>query len=452
LGHFTNFIVCSLRPKSQIYEAMMAQDWVGSLLSAIARCSHDTCGASAMVVAIAVPGLIGFGALGAETGLWYTIKLRNQSAADAAAISAAYELIAGRANVTEDVTRAASEAAAQNGYTGITPAVVHPYSDGIVSNGVAVTLQQTQGASLASPFLPGVTIASKAVAVIKVLDNPCILARAVDVVSSSSLNVPNCSVAANSTSTSAIDLQDGTGSIAAATLVTRGEISFAGNPIDPSAPPSQFILSSRPMIGAPAITDPYASTLTHAFLTSGMPQTCAAGPPYAANSQICGGLSVDGATVDLMPGTYWITDGDLTLQSSAGLKCSTCDGANGTGVTIILTTGKAGIVGNVQIPSGTTVTLQAPDSGRFAGLLFVQDALATSSGSSALEAGANIHVTGLLYFPNTTVSFRGNPSATCTVLIANRVVIVGNSNLTTSRCRRAGLTKLPRVRTVALAE
>jgi len=33
-----------------------------------------------------------------------------------------------------------------------------------------------------------------------------------------------------------------------------------------------------------------------------------------------------------------------------------------------------------------------------------------------------------------------------------RVVIKGNSNLTTSRCTRAGLTKLPRVRTVALAE
>ena len=77
-------------------------------------------------MAITLPVLIGFGSLGAETGLWYTIKRQNQSAADAAAISAAYEVIAGKTNLTADLTPAASEAAAQNGYTGTAPMVVHP--------------------------------------------------------------------------------------------------------------------------------------------------------------------------------------------------------------------------------------------------------------------------------------------------------------------------------------
>jgi Putative Flp pilus-assembly TadE/G-like len=440
---------------------MMWRYLARSLSSAIAWILHDDRGISGTVVAIALPGLIGIGALGAETGLWYTIKLRNQSAADAAAISAAYEVLAGKTDVTGDLTPAASEAATQNRYTGSTPAVVHPYSDGVVSNGVAVTLQQAQGALLASLFLPGVTVASKAVAVIKVLDNSCVLALAADstgveVVSSSSLNVPNCSVAANSTSTSAIDLQDGTSSIAAATLVTRGEISFAGNPIDPAAPPPGFVLNSRPLIGAPAITDPYANTLTHTFLTGGIPQTCAAGPPYPANSQICGGLPVDGTTVDLLPGTYWITDGDLTLQSNAGLKCSTCDSANGTGVTIILTMGTAGIVGNVKIPSSATVTLQAPNSGTYSGLLFVQDPLAISSGGTtpdnAFLGGPAMSLTGLLYFPTTTVAFAGNPGPPCTVLISYKAVIQGNSNFTRAGCSSAGLTILPTVNTVALGE
>ena len=67
-----------------------------SLSGAIARIFHDNSGASAALVAIALPALIGFGALGAETGVWFTIKLQNQSAADAAAISAAYEIIAGK--------------------------------------------------------------------------------------------------------------------------------------------------------------------------------------------------------------------------------------------------------------------------------------------------------------------------------------------------------------------
>jgi len=63
---------------------------------AIARIFRDTRGASATIVAIALPVLIGFGALGAETGVWFTFKLRSQSAADAAALAAAYEVIAGR--------------------------------------------------------------------------------------------------------------------------------------------------------------------------------------------------------------------------------------------------------------------------------------------------------------------------------------------------------------------
>ena len=256
----------------------MAQDWVGSLLSAIARCSHDTCGASAMVVAIAVPGLIGFGALGAETGLWYTIKLRNQSAADAAAISAAYEVIAGKTDIAGELTPAASEAATHNGYTGTTPAVIYPYSDSVVRNGVAVTLHQTQGALLSSLFLPGVTIATKAVAVIKVFDNPCILALAttgtdIAVGAFSSLDMPTCSVAANSTSTNSIDIQSSTGSITAVTLVTPGEVSLNGSPINPAAPPPEFTLTSQPVIGAPTITDPYAGTLTHIFDTTGIPTT-----------------------------------------------------------------------------------------------------------------------------------------------------------------------------------
>jgi len=141
------------------------------------------------------------------------------------------------------------------------------------------------------------------------------------------------------------------------------------------------------------------------------------------------------------------------------LKCSTCGGANG--VTIILTTTNtaSGNVGNVNIASGATVTLQAPNSGSFSGMLFIQDLASAigagvtyTSGGSSLQGGPTMNLTGLLYFPGTSVQFQGNPSATCTVLIMERVVIKGNSNLTTSRCRRAGLTKLPGVRTVALAE
>ena len=430
-----------------------------SMPTTIARFLLDGRGVSATMIAVAFPVLIGFGTLGAETGLWYTIKRQNQSAADAAAISAAYEVIAGKTNITKDLTPAASEAAAQNGYTGAPPLVVHPYSDTIVNNGVAVTLQQTQPALLASLFLPSVTIATKAVAVIKVLNNPCILALEttgtdIEVGASSSLDVPNCSVAANSTGRNSIDIQSNTGSITATTLVTRGEISFLGNPVDPIAPPPEFALASRPLIGAPSVADPYASKLNHTFLTSRMPTPCATWtgvPPIAPYCYDQMQFSA-GAVIDLTPGVYYVTNGNFSVASGAAVTCTTCNGAKG--VTVILTTlnPNGGTIGNVQIPSGSSVTLQAPNSGTFSGLLFIQDRLLLPSGASLLEGEDKMSLTGLLYLPNSVVDFSGNPNATCTVLIANQVAIGGISSFNTLQCKAAGLNRLPAVSTVTLAE
>ena len=125
-------------------------------------------------------------------------------------------------------------------------------------------------------FCPGVTIASTAVAVIEVLNNPCILALGtnstdVEIAASTRLDMPDCSVAANSISSTAIELRSSTSAVAAATLVTAGEISLQGTPIDPAAPPPQFALSSPAMIGAASVADPYAGILSHGFLIAGMP-------------------------------------------------------------------------------------------------------------------------------------------------------------------------------------
>src|SRR6266849_5819469 len=94
----------------------------------------DERGAAAVLVAIALPVLFAFGALAINSGLWFTMKRQNQSAADAAALSAAYEVMAGTANATP----AATQAATQNGWvnTGTAPAVNVAYSDAVVPSGV----------------------------------------------------------------------------------------------------------------------------------------------------------------------------------------------------------------------------------------------------------------------------------------------------------------------------
>ena len=478
-------------PPEQLRLAINASaDFVRSLCGVIARILRDTTGATAAIVAIALPGLIGMSALGVETGIWFAIKLQNQSAADAAAISAAYEVIAGKSNVTGGLTAAADEEAGRNGYKGSVPEVLTPYSDGIVTNGIAVTLQQSQGTLLAAMFLSGVTIANTAVAVIEALDNPCILALGtsstdVEIAASAQLDMPNCSVAANSISSTAIELRSSTSSVAAATLVTAGEISLQGIPINPAAPPPEFTLSSPAMIGAPSVADPYAGALTHAFLVAGMPATpncisktsgyvtiyagdCAISGKsltdpqilLSANTRISGSWRItSGQTIDLSPGTYWVT-GNLTLQSRAVLKCSTCDDTKGAGVTIVLTA-QTSKIGVVSMASNAALTLNAPNSGRFAGLAIIQDSNSLPPGTTYSSSQSTIGGTpgailnGLVYFPNSSMTFHGAPSATgpqCLLLVVKTLNIDAASRLEVSGCSGAGLGNLPVIDTVAVAE
>jgi hypothetical protein len=420
------------------------------------------------MIAAALPVLIGFETLGVETGLWYLIKVRNQSAADTAAVAAAYEIIAGKTDLTSDLTPAASAAATQNGYTGTAPEIVYPYSDSVVTSGVAVSLQQTERV-FGSTFLPSVTITSKAVAVVGVLDNVCVLALSttgtgIEVNNASHLDATGCAVAGNSTSPNAIDIRSSTGRLGASTLSTPGEISLLGNPIDPAAPPLEFSPTPRTLIGALSTANPYAKTLTHAFLSSQIPAAPAAvnaiwsaGTTPVSPGHYIGGMSVAlKAHVDLAPGVYYVTEGDFSISSGATVTCSTCGGD--TGVTIILTSTNttAASVRNFQIASGAKVILRAPNSGSFSGLLFIQDPLALPSGGNApdsvLAGGSRMRLTGLLYFPTTKVRFQGNPGATCTLLIANRVVTNGSAGFAVSGCAGAGLSGMPAIYTAALVE
>jgi hypothetical protein len=463
---------------------------VRSLWGAFARIFHDKTGTTATIVAIALPCLIGMSALGVETGVWFTIKLQNQSAADAAAISAAYQVIAGKTDAAVDLTAAAGEAAKRNGYKGSAPAVLTHYSDGIVTNGIAVRLQQSQGALLAAMFLSDVAITNTAVAVIEVLDNPCILALGtsstdVEIAASALLDMPNCSVAANSISSTAIDLHSSSSAVEAATLVTAGEISLRGTPIDPAAPPPEFALSSPAMIGAPSAADPYVGTLTHTFLIAGMPRTptcISKSTDYPriytgnctisgksltepqilllANTRISGSWQITSSqTVDLSPGTYWIT-GNLTLQSGAVLKCSTCDNTKGTGVTIILTA-QTSKIGSVSVASSAMLTLNAPHSGPFAGLAIIQDSNGLPPGTTYTSSHSTIGgapgatLNGLVYFPNSSLTFHGAPSGTgpqCLLLVVKTVAIDAVSRLEAGGCTGAGLGNLPAIASVAVAE
>jgi hypothetical protein len=320
-----------------------------------------------------IAALIGFTGLGVETGLWYAIKRQNQSAADVAALSGAFELLAGQGSglsatqVYPNICGFAQRDATRNGFTFAsftcptsTPACTSPSSGqmcannppvlggpGVLgnTNAVEVILAQQQNALFASLYLANVTIDTRAVAVISVLDQACVLAldpsasNAILIKGNPTLNMPNCSIVADSTSSSAIHLQ-GSASIIADTLVTAGGVDTTGNP--------SFTLNKPAQTHAPKVLDPYdpqnctTLCLTHTFLTTGMPTAppcvkmgatfngncvvsgstinAAGNVTLSANTQITGPWNIKNETVDLSPGTYWVTDGDLNLQANGVLE------------------------------------------------------------------------------------------------------------------------------------
>jgi len=79
------------------------------------RFARDRQGAVALAVAVLLPVLIGFAGIGVEVGMWFAVQRQNQSAADAAAISAALEYAAQIENgVTTNPAAAAAISAGYN--------------------------------------------------------------------------------------------------------------------------------------------------------------------------------------------------------------------------------------------------------------------------------------------------------------------------------------------------
>ena len=565
--------------RSRTARQVMPNYFACSLRSPIGRVWRDERGVSAIMVALSLTVLVGFAGLGVETGLWYSIKRQNQSAADAAALSAAYEILAGNTNLEINLIPAATRAATQNGYTGNTPVVTYPYNDAIVNNAVGVKLEKPQATLLTGLFLPSVTIETKAVARVFPAAPGCILTLShtgedVEVSGSSTLSAPDCSVMAASTDNCAINDHDQGGSITAKYLITAGQVSYGQGctVFNPTSPPAN--LSAGLMTGVPSqqFTDPYGSQsgttyftnpcdgtsgyLSHAFLTCNMPATAACivdttvtSSPYAGPARFCpsspgkAALPIKNTTVDLVPnnggigsltltspnnsnytgtpnvtfsggggsgatavvtmsgnlakgqgqvasitvtpgsgytnpvtvnisgggctppkcatataqasnGVFWITDGDLALDSNGVLECTTCNASTGAGVTIIFTAGPANKIGAPTMQSNPTIdNLNAPTSGTYTSLLMVQDTVpgANYTTTAQFQGTPGQTLSGLIYTPNSNLSFQGNPSLTdnCLLVVANQLTLAGNSGLAAGGC--PATFPLPEVKNVALA-
>ncbi len=386
----------------------------------LARLLRDSVGSVLVYAAIAAPVLIGAAALSVDIGLWYANKRLAQSAADSAALAGSLEVIRSGGDASL-ISAIALSNAATNGFTtgrGDTITVNYPPASGPnVGSTVAVeVIVSRPGRRLLSQVLFGgnTNIVARAVATADI-NNSCVWA--LNPSSPSSLRVSgnaqvllNCGILINSASATGL-FQSGSGCIEASVIKVVGGYSVAC--ADPN-----------PLAGVTAFQDPLAA----------LPAPTYGACDFSANITVNGG-----DTRRLTPGTYCGKikvsangtlefDPGLYVLDGAGLDVSGQGTVTGTDVSFYLTQ-NSGVPDAITISGGATVTLSADDGGPLPGILFYHDRNSAGNVTHRFTGGANMELSGVLYFPSQTLSFSGgsNLNDSQVMIIADTVEFTGST-------------------------
>ena len=416
----------------------------------------DRKGATAITVAFALTGIAGMAGLATEASDWYLTSRKMQSAADAAAFSAATALAAGESKT--DFTNEAKYVAASAGYNftagtnSVSVTVNNPPATGSHTSdnkAVEVLISQPQTPLLSGLFLSsGPTIKARSVATAAINGTGCVLAldrgNVVDATDTGNgtLNLTNCAIYINSDDPTGALTMTGNATINAAGAYITGGVSTTGN--------AALNTSGNTHTGVAPINDPYANVPVPSY--SGCNYGTSSTSAYTLSSHtnatlstvangigvFCHGINLSGgSSLTLNPGIYIINGGGTNALSLSGQSTLNATG----GVTLVLT-GSGTDYAGVSFSGGSTVNLTAPSSGPTAGLAFFQDRNAPATGSDSLTGGSTQNITGAIYFPNQSVNFTGNSgtsSASCTQLIALKLTFTGNSGFSTN-CSGVGTT------------
>lgn len=396
-------------------------------------------GSVAAIAAVSVPVIVGVLGVGIDVGNWYFARRSLQTVADAAALAAAMRY----ANGDDDLDGVALADAQRNGFIGgasaLTvnrPPVTGPNIGDVKA--VEVTVREAAKLYFASYFIDRFEVRARAVATAATPGEFCVVgleriaSKAVELSGGANATL-GCGVAVNSQSASALYLS-GNSSLDAAPISMSGDYQAGSN----------TTLTSQPETSAPPVQDPYQD------LTAPTPSACDHATSTTVNGGtlspgvFCNGLTLKNA-VHLNPGVYIIDGGGLSMNAGAVVT--------GSDVTIILTDTALSSSGSgtVDINGGATVTLAAPATGAWAGVLFFQDRNAPSA-VNRFNGGANLQLTGVLYFPSQELQFTGGSEiggAVCTHLVARKVNFGGNA-IVKNNCETTGVRNLGRLKPVLI--
>lgn len=435
----------------QLLKSGIAPRWGLSLC----RLRRDRRGAIAVTAALSLTLLCGMIGLSTDIGMWYWQQRKMQNAADAAALAAAIDGIAG--NTTYKTTGA--DVAKKYGYTNGTGSisVTIPDNDQTCPDGTTTCYKATISQTAPQYFtavlgLTAPTLTSSAtvsptagktyhqyclVGLASSGTNPAILANGVP-----NANLAGCSVLSNTGMTCHghnlnADFGDAVGTDSGCGNGQNSGVSALSDPYSylSSNIPSNTCASypqepSKKKDPALPSTNQWPNSVTNSSL--------------AATVIICGDLQLTANTVltTASPGTVLVIEnGQLDTN---GFELST---ASGSALTIIFT-GSNGSYTHAPTGGGT-LDFNAPTSGTWSGIAIYQDPSLTSGVNiSAAGNSPTWDITGVIYLPHSSVTLsgavgKGDNGSACFVLVVDNVTFNGTGNIEShGGCAAAGV-KMP---------
>jgi len=400
-------------------------------------------GGVAIMVGLLMPVVIGGLGLGAETGYWYFNQRKLQNAADVAAYAGGTQLRAEKDQTT--IEDAALAAALKTGYTASigTISTNAPPTTGEFAgdaNAVEVVVQENVPRLFTAIFQNDqVPMSGRAVARLVLGAAACVIALdpnasgAVTFTGSSDVVLDGCNVHANSLAADAVTVS-GSGHVETPCVSAMGNVSATAG--------LAMGECNNPIENASYIDDPYANLPEPSLGNPCEPVTVFDGSPSSvydiSPGEYCGGLTVK-RTVNMDPGVYVVSGGDLVIESTAVL--------NGTGVTFFLTGG-----GTLNIAGTASVQLSAPTSGTYAGILFFVDP-DDPNATHIINGDSTSFFEGAIYAPSGHVEVAGSGSVGggCTQVVANTIEFTGDAGMGTD-CTGTGVDPIFTKQLVTLVE
>ena len=413
--------------------------------------------------------VLGFVGLAVDVGNLRLAKRNLQSAVDAAALAAALEVTTcGTTPNCTTMQTAAQSAMAENGFSGVT---LLAGCTGAAGSGVTITVNNPPCAQGASDPNSG---KNSYVEVIATECKPTYFASILGFHSfaigaraeAGKTSNPNCIYALDPSGGNAITVDLLATVNSACGVVDESNAwnalscnliaSLSASQVNVTGGTEGFLCllpSSTPNTGVavPTPADPLAYLPKPAVPSCGS----STGSPYHGSSlpvvitvlsgpttlypdaSYCQGITIAAAAngVTFMPGTYVIKSGGL-LGAQGGMTISLLANVSGTGVTFYNYGPKGGISFAAASVNLGTVSLTAPTTGTYAGILFFQD---PQNSDPALILGStawNTSLEGAYYFPSATVTYAASLVSKYNILVAKDITFAlltfGSTNLKSS--------------------